>query len=56
LEPFLGSGTTALACRREGRECVGIERDPVYFAIAEKRLADAPTDAPLFAAAAAGGE
>jgi hypothetical protein len=56
LDPFLGSGTTALACRREGRECVGIERDPVYFAIAEKRLADAPTDAPLFAAAAAGGE
>jgi hypothetical protein len=56
LDPFLGSGTTALACRQEGRECVGIERDPAYFAIAERRLAGVSEDAPLFAAAAAGGE
>jgi DNA modification methylase len=56
LDPFLGSGTTAVACRQEGRDCVGIERDPAYFAIAERRLAGVSEDAPLFAAAAAGGD
>ena len=38
LDPFLGSGTTAIAAGLEGRRCVGIERDPDYAAIAEQRV------------------
>lgn len=38
LDPFLGSGTTALACEMEGFEWVGIEREPEYVAFAEARL------------------
>lgn len=41
LDPFLGSGTTAKMALLHGRKFVGIERDPTYMAIAEKRLADA---------------
>ncbi len=41
LDPFLGSGTTALAALAEGRRCVGVEREPFYVAIARKRLEDA---------------
>ena len=41
LDPFLGSGTTALACEQEGFAWVGIEREPDYVAIAEQRLVDA---------------
>jgi site-specific DNA-methyltransferase (adenine-specific) len=39
LDPFLGSGTTAIACLRTGRHCIGIEKDPEYFEIARKRVA-----------------
>ena len=38
LEPFLGSGTTAVACVGQGRDFVGIERDPHYFELASKRV------------------
>jgi len=38
LDPFLGSGTTALACQVLGRKCIGIEISKDYFEIAEKRL------------------
>jgi len=41
LDPFLGSGTTGLACEQEGFAWVGIEREPEYVAIAEQRLVDA---------------
>lgn len=37
-DPFMGSGTTLVACARIGRAGVGIERDPKYFAIAVERL------------------
>jgi hypothetical protein len=40
LDPFLGSGTTALACLHEGRDCVGVEREPAYHAIASRRVAE----------------
>jgi DNA modification methylase len=38
LDPFLGSGTTALAAEMEGFPWVGIEREAEYVAIAEARL------------------
>lgn len=41
LDPFLGSGTTALACLRTGRRCIGIEKDAKYLRIAVRRLRDA---------------
>jgi len=39
LDPFLGSGTTALAAKRLGRNYIGIEKNPEYVKMAEKRLA-----------------
>ena len=41
LDPFMGSGTTGVACVQTGRNFIGIEIDPGYFAIAEKRIKDA---------------
>lgn len=41
LDPFMGSGTTGVACVKLGRNFIGIEIDPTYFAIAEKRIAAA---------------
>lgn len=38
LDPFLGSGTTALASRILNRKCIGIELNPEYYQIAEARL------------------
>ena len=38
LDPFLGSGTTALAAEMEGFAWIGIEREAEYVAIAEGRL------------------
>lgn len=38
LDPFLGSGTTGVACRNLNRKFIGIERDPEYFAIADARI------------------
>ena len=39
LDPFMGTGTTNLACARWGRNSVGIELDPKYFQLAKKRVA-----------------
>lgn len=41
LDPTMGSGTTGVACVNTGRQFIGIERDPTYFAIAERRIAEA---------------
>jgi site-specific DNA-methyltransferase (adenine-specific) len=38
LDPFMGSGTTGVACVKTGRKFVGIEIDPGYFEIAKKRI------------------
>jgi modification methylase len=40
LDPFMGTGTTNLACSRWGRNSIGIELDAGYFDIAAKRIAD----------------
>lgn len=41
LDPFMGSGTTGVACVQLGRHFMGIEMNPDYFALAEKRIAEA---------------
>lgn len=40
LDFTMGSGTTGVACVNTGRKFIGIERDPEYFAFAEKRIAE----------------
>ena len=39
LDPFMGSGTTGVACIQTGRKFIGIELDNHYFEIAKKRIA-----------------
>jgi len=41
LDPFMGSGTTGVACVNLGRKFIGIEREPKYYDIARRRIADA---------------
>ena len=38
LDPFMGSGTTGCACALEGRDFIGIEREPDYMEIARRRI------------------
>jgi site-specific DNA-methyltransferase (adenine-specific) len=38
LDPFMGSGTTGIACIRTGRRFVGVEKDPAHFATALARI------------------
>lgn len=42
LDPFIGSGTTALACRQTGRQYIGFELDAGHVRIAEERLTESP--------------
>lgn len=44
LDPFLGSGTTSVVAKKLGRKYVGVELDPTYCCLAEKRLAMAEYD------------
>ena len=41
LDPFMGSGTTGVACVQTGRKFIGIEIDEKYFEIAKKRIQEA---------------
>lgn len=38
LDPFVGSGTTVVACRQEGIKCIGIDKEKKYLSTAKKRL------------------
>ena len=38
LDPFLGSGTTAISAHNTGRKCIGIEKEGEYIEMAKKRV------------------
>ena len=40
LDPFMGLGTTAVACVNTGRKFIGFELDDKYFEIAKQRIAE----------------
>jgi len=42
LDPFMGSGTTAIACMKTNRNFIGIELNPEYVEIANKRISELP--------------
>ena len=48
LDPFMGSGTTGVACAKLGRKFIGIEIEPRYFDIACKRIEEAYRQPDLF--------
>jgi hypothetical protein len=48
LDPFMGSGTTGVACVNLGRSFIGIEREPTYFDIACRRIEEAYRQPRLF--------
>lgn len=47
-DPFMGSGTTGVACAKLGRRFIGIEIEPRYFDIACRRIEEAQRQADLF--------
>lgn len=49
LDPFMGSGTTGVACMNLGRKFIGIEIEPKYFDIACERIENAQRQARMFA-------
>lgn len=48
LDPFMGSGTTGIACAKLGRKFTGIEIDPGYFDIACRRISAALREPDMF--------
>jgi DNA modification methylase len=48
LDPFMGSGTTGVACAKLGRKFIGIEIEPKYFDIACKRIERAYAQPDMF--------
>jgi DNA modification methylase len=48
LDPFMGSGTTGVACARLGRKFIGIELNPRWFDIACKRIEQAYAQPDMF--------
>lgn len=41
IDPYMGSGTTGVACIKTGRNFIGIEKEPKYFEIAQRRIKEA---------------
>lgn len=48
FDPFMGSGSTGVACAQLGREFIGIERIEQFYDIAKKRIEDAKKQIRLF--------
>lgn len=48
LDPFLGGGTTAIACINLNRNFIGIEKEPKYVEIANKRVMEAKQQLKIF--------
>ena len=48
FDPFMGSGTTGVACVQSGKSFVGIEREPSYFDMACQRIQEAVNQPRLF--------
>lgn len=48
FDPFMGSGTTGVACVEMGRDFIGIEIDHDYYALAERRIKEAQAQGKLF--------
>jgi site-specific DNA-methyltransferase (adenine-specific) len=48
MDPFMGSGTTGVACVKLGRKFIGIELEPKYFDIACQRITDAYKQPDMF--------
>ena len=49
LDPFIGSGTTAIVARKLNRNAVGIDLNKDYLAMAQKRITSVPLPMPLHA-------
>ncbi len=49
LDPYMGSGTTGVACMNLGRKFIGMEVNPEYFAVACERIENAQRQERLFA-------
>ena len=52
LDPFMGSGTTGVACIRTGRKFIGIEIDPTHYATACRRIDNELQQMPLLGVSA----
>lgn len=48
LDPFMGSGTTGIACVKAGRHFVGIDAEPKYFDVACRRITEATKQPDMF--------
>jgi site-specific DNA-methyltransferase (adenine-specific) len=53
LDPFMGSGTTAIAAERHRRDWLGIELNPEFAALADRRITTARADLPVLTGQAA---
>ena len=42
LDPFMGSGSTAVACKKLGRDYIGYDINPEYCEYAQQRVSDTP--------------
>jgi len=48
IDPYMGSGTTGIACIRTGRNFIGIEKDPAHYATALQRIKSEMANGDLF--------